>query len=315
MSRKKEVLSLISIAAAGTLWGLMGVFVDYFKKLGLDSGAITGIRVVSATVALVIFLLIADRSLFRIKLKDIWCFACTGMISLLIQTLFYFRCIVLTDDVAMAAVLLYTAPVFVMILSAIIFKEKITPVKAVSAVIAIIGCCFVTGLIGSGVSGNAEGILCGLASGLGYASYSIFSRFALDRGYKSLTVTLYTFIFGTIGTLPMMLIAGSDIGASVGILVGTGVKVLPMVIGIGVVSAALPYILYTKGLEGTEPGKASVTASVEPAVAALAGWLILGQEMGTLKVIGIFIVLAAIVLNSGVVRIGKKPGSGGKKEN
>ena len=121
---KKDTLGTLYVLIAGILWGTMGLFVNYFDSLGLGSIDIAGVRVFFAAILVVIFILIKNPKLLCIKLKDIWCFIGSGLISLMIFTVCYFRTIVLSS-MSVAAVLLYTSPVFVILLSLIIFKERI----------------------------------------------------------------------------------------------------------------------------------------------------------------------------------------------
>lgn len=96
-------------------------------------------------------------------------------------------------SLSVAAVLLYTAPAFVMVLSYLLFHEKFTVRKSIALVLTFVGCVFVTGIIGSSQTLSGKGILIGIGAGFGYALYSIFGRFALKKGYDSFTISFYTF--------------------------------------------------------------------------------------------------------------------------
>ena len=148
---KKYTLGIIYVLIAGILWGTMGVFVNYFDGIGLGSIDIAGVRVFFASVLVVLFLLLKNPALLKFRLKDIWCFIGSGLVSLMIFTVCYFKTIVLST-MSVAAVLLYTSPVFVIVLSFIIFKEKITGVKAISCIVCVAGCAFVSGVVGSDTS-------------------------------------------------------------------------------------------------------------------------------------------------------------------
>lgn len=279
--------TLLSLTA-GTLWGSMGLFVTYFSGLGLVSMELVTLRVWLGAVLLAVTLFIKDKSLFQIHLKDAWIFLGTGIVSIVTFSYFYFYTI-RSSSMAQAAVLLYLAPAIVMLLSAVFFKEKITLRKLTAVVIAFIGCMLVTGWLGSSVSMKPTVLLTGLASAIGYALYSIFSRAALSRGYRSLTITLYTFIFAAVACLCL----SNPKTTVTALFVGT----TPVIVWIlmGVVTAVLPYIFYTLSLSYIEGSRASVVASVEPVVAALLG-LCIGQAMDIWSVLGILLVLGAVVL-------------------
>lgn len=97
-------------------------------------------------------------------------------------------------SLAVAALLLYTAPVFVMLMSLLCFGEAFTRTKALALLLTFSGCACVTGVFGSSLTLTLSGLLYGLGSGFGYALYSIFGKYAV-RKYSSLTITAYTFIW------------------------------------------------------------------------------------------------------------------------
>ncbi len=277
-----------SVVAAGCMWGSMGLWVRRFSAEGLGSMQILALRAVVAVLVLGIFLSIYNRELLRVRLRDLWCFFGTGVCSLLFFGYCYNRTILLTS-LSIAAILLYTAPVIVTVLSFFLFKEKMTCRKALALLLAFAGCVLVTGVLDGTHAVSALGILTGLGSGFGYALYSIFSRFALERGYHPLTVTFYTFVFTFAGALPI-----TDWPPILRFVAGR-LGDLAYCIAYGIVTTALPYILYTLGLRCVETGRASIMATVEPVVATLIGVFALGERMTVMNAAGVLLVLAALV--------------------
>lgn len=284
MRMKKHTLYIL---AAGTLWGFMGAFVRSLAKIGISSTGAIMLRCGLAALMLGLTILIKDKRLFAVKLRDFWCFLGSGLCSMLFFTYCYFRSMEHLD-LGTAAILLYTAPSIVIILSRFIFRERFTGVKLIALLLAFAGCCLVSG-IGTDTRISAQGILLGLGSGLGYALYSIFARLAMNRGYGSLTISFYTSLLA---------------GAGAAVVWGTGEAALmfasPYNVLLCIATAAatfyLPYLLYTSGLEGVETGRASIMASVEPVVATLCGIFIFHEQLTVSSVCGMLLVLAAIVL-------------------
>lgn len=247
-------------------------------------------------VVLFLYLLVFNRAAFKIKLKDLWCFLGSGLLSLTMFGLAYMNAMQ-EMSLSMAVVLLYTSPVFVILLSAPLFKERITPAKIVSLVLVIVGAVCTTGVITGSLTITPRGLLFGIISGLGYGLYSIFSRFAFQRGYSSMTVTFYTFLFSSIALTALSepweipsLIVSPQIGC--------------WLFALGIVTALVPYLLYTKGLEGVENGTASILATVEMVVATLVSALFFQEPFGLANLIGIVLVFAGIVVMN--VRIPRK---------
>ncbi len=232
-----------------------------------------------------------DKKLFRIKWKDIWCFLGTGLLSIVFFNLCYFTEITITS-LSVAAILLYTAPAFVMVISAFCFKEKLTGRKLVALFLSFLGLVFVTGVIGGTDRLTGKAVLIGLGAGLGYALYSIFGRYALERGYESSTISFYTFLFASFGAV---LFAKPQKVWNVVTLSGSGIA---LAVTFVLVSTVLPYLVYTIGLKKVENGQASIIASIEPVVATLNGILWFGESMTWSVAVGVLLVLAGIVLSS-----------------
>lgn len=280
------IYSLLTVLA-GVLWGVISIFVKNLTAAGLTSLQIMLFRAALSGAMLFIFLLIKDRSLLKIELRDLWMFVGTGVVSLTFFSLCYFKTI-LEVGTSIAVILLYTSPIFILLISAVLFKEKITWVKIIALVLTFAGCILVSGIAGGGHI-SARGFAIGLCAGFGYALYSIFSRFALKK-YNSLTVTFYTFIFSGLSLIPFV-----------------HVEQLPQLMtgpvwlwaaGIALVCTVLPYIFYTYGLSGLETGKAAILVTVEPLVGTLVGFLLWGEPFSFVKLAGIICIFTAVVLCS-----------------
>lgn len=255
-------LAPLCILLAGVLWGSMGIFVRVLNGEGLFSMEIVVLRAIVTALSLLMFLLVFHRELLKIKWKDLWVFVGSGLGSILFFNLCYFRAITLTS-LSVAALLLYTAPAIVMVLSFFLFKERFTRRKAAALIMTFLGCTLVTGVFCERTAVTGEGILAGLGAGLGYALYSVFSRYAIEKGYHSLTITFYTFLTAAIGSL---------------------------------FCTVIPYLLYTSGLKYVENSKASIIASVEPVAATLIGIIMFREKISPMGTAGIVLVLGAVVL-------------------
>ncbi len=286
---KIKTSSIILVLASGCMWGCMGLLVRPLNEIGLVTMDICFLRGVVTFVVMLAGLLLFDRSALKIRVKDIWCFIGTGALSVSFFNFCYFKTITLTS-LSVAAVLLYTAPAFVMIMSFFLFREDMTKKKVAALVIAFIGCVLVSGVVGGSGTLNAKGLLVGLGAGFGYALYSIFGRYALQRGYGSLTITFYTFVFATLATVFM-----ADVSSIINIVEtepGLSVYAAFMILFV----TLFPYLCYTKGLSGMENGAASVIASIEPVMATVLGILIYKEEMTVVNAFGMILVLASIVI-------------------
>ena len=289
---KERNISALCVIGAGSLWGAMGLLVRRLNAAGLSSLDICFTRALTTFIFLALVLLFADRGAFRVRLRDLWIFLCNGLISMVSFNYCYFMTMSLTS-LSVAAVLLYTAPVFVMLLSAVLFGEKLSRRKIAAAAVAFAGCSFVSGIVGGAGRLSAAGILYGLGAGLGYAMYSVFSRCAIMRGYGSATISLYTFLTAAIATF---FIADRErCLAAVTQSLPSALVILLLILAV----TLLPYLLYTRGMQGLDNGAASILASIEPVVATLLGTLVFKEKLGVWNLAGIALVLLSIVLING----------------
>lgn len=277
-----------AVLGAGTLWGFMGFFRRTLDSMGVSATGCIAVRCLFAAMIFGIALLITDRSAFRVRLKDLWIFFGSGILSLLVFGVCYFKAM---DHMSLstAAILLYTAPCFVIVLSALLFKEKLTGRKLLAMAIAFAGCCLVSGIGSGGDKLTPIGLALGLGAGFCYALFSIFSRFAINRGYSTFALNFYSCLFGGFGAL---ILCGGDFIPCVTGSFGD----LAFAAATGLVTCFMPYLLYTYGLTGLENGKASIMASIEPVVATLVGIFIYHEALTLMGACGILLVLSAIVL-------------------
>ncbi|MGN1008150.1 MAG: DMT family transporter [Butyricicoccus sp.] len=280
----------LMIAGAGVLWGLISIFFKRLSAAGLDGFQAVAVRFGISALLLLAWLAVRNPALLRIhRPVHLLYFVGTGMLSLAFFNFCYYTAID-RAGVAVAALLLYTAPAFVIVFSRVLFGEAITRRKLAALVLTILGCACISGAFGGALTLSRPALLYGLGAGLGYALYSIFGKLAL-RDYAPETVTVYSFVFAALGLLPL---------SHPAVLFArlTEPAVLLPGIGIALLCTVGAYLLYTAGLTHVEAGQASILATVEPVVAALLGFLAFHESVTAAKLAGIALILGAIVLAS-----------------
>ena len=285
----KKIRSFIYILLSGMLWGCMGLFVRVLNKQGIASMDIVFLRAIVTAVAMVIFLFIFHRRMLKIHWKDFWCFLGTGIASITFFNFCYFKAIMMTS-LSVAAVLLYTAPAIVMILSYILFREAFTVRKVIAIVMTFFGCMLVTGMLGQQQAITTTGLLYGLGAGLGYAFYSIFSRYALEKGYHSLTITCYTFIVTTVVSVFFTNVS------KVSMVVFSSPLYVMLTVALGLICTVAPYLLYTLGLQEVDNSHAAIIASIEPVTATVLGFVVFGEDITVVKMMGMILVLGGMAV-------------------
>ena len=292
MEKARRNIGPALILLAGCFWGSMGIFVRRLTDYGFSSIQIVAIRVTLAALIFCILLLIKDPSGFRISVKDIPLFLGLGFGSILFFTVCYFTAITMMP-LSTAAILLYTSPIWIMLMSVLFFREKLTGRKLLALALAFAGCVLVSGVSGEGMT--LPGLLVGLGSGIGYGLYSILGTVALRR-YSPYTVTTYTFAFAALGA--WLICRPAEMLAKF-----AATPDLPGLVFFcfltALVTAVIPFLAYTLGLRTVEASRAGILATVEPLVATLIAVAVFAEPLTLLSGLGILLILAAVVLLNG----------------
>ena len=279
---KKGVNSYAFIAMAGILWSTLGLFGDMLMNRGLSSEQVAFTRLFIGFIVLSLYSLIRRPEVLKINLK---CLLYCGAIGIICQGLFnkcYFKAVEVTG-VSVAAVLLYTSPLFLAVFSKIVYKEKMTRAKIISLILCCVGAIMaVTGGVLDLEGINTYGIIMGIMAAITYALMPIISKNALKE-FSSETILIYGFLFGAIFMIP----SAKPI-EMIGFV--TNMNVLPYMVLLGVFPAAMAYIFYAEGIaRGCELSIVGVVASVELIAASIIGWTVVGEVFTIGKVIGVAI--------------------------
>ncbi|HFL3598873.1 TPA: DMT family transporter [Clostridioides difficile] len=279
----------VFIAIAGLLWATLGLFGKFLMGNGLTSEQVAFTRLFFGFIVLGVYSSIRTPQILKISKKGIIYSVIIGIICQAMFNLCYFKAIDIAG-VSIAAVLLYTSPLFLAIFSKLCYKENITRSKLFSLILCFIGAIMaVTGgrLDFQGL--NAFGILLGVLSAIAYALMPTISKNALKE-FSSSTILVYSFLFGAIFMIPSsrpweILNYAKDL------------DVLSCMLMLGIVPAALAYIFYAAGIsKGVELSVAGVVASVELVGSVIIGCTILGESFSLGKLFGVMLMLISAVV-------------------
>ncbi len=285
-----DFIGYIMIFGAGTLWGTIGLFVKLLSGAGASTSLIAFMRLFMGFCILIpIMLCTGGLKIFKIDKKGL--IQCL-LLGILAQALFNYcyNVSIGSVGVATASILLYTAPVFVCIMSKIIFKELIGKLKVFALVVNLAGCfLMVTGGDLSAFKISAFGIFFGLAAAFLYSLVTIVGKIASGNVHP-FTIVFYSFLFGwlTLGVISSPWQAIADV---------SGLKFWIYASGYGLIPTVGSYLLYMGGLrKNLEISKVPIIASVETVIATLIGVLVFKENLNFISVLGIIILLASIAI-------------------
>ena len=188
---------------------------------------------------------------------------------------------------ALASVLLYTAPAWVALMAAIFFKERMTPPKWTALALTLTGVTLVSRgsatAVASGDGVSLLGIGCGLLAGFCYALYYIFGKVFADR-YSAETVFLFILPMGGVFLTPWVSFGAKSPAAWAALL------------SLAFFCTYGAYHFYYAGLKHLEAGRAAITATLEPVVAAVVAYYWWGEFFTPLGYVGAAMILAAVAL-------------------
>jgi len=286
---KTSKIPQLCIALAATGWGLTGLFTRELSAAGFSYFDIAGVRVFLSGVLVFAFLLLTDRKSLKFKLKDIWIFLLMGFFgSAMLTTLYFYTMELIT--LSAASILLYTAPFMIIIVSAILFKEKFTRSKTSALFIAFAGCVMTVGIVDRDEL-STFGIILGLVCALLYTINTTVAKFGL-RKYSPFTIAVYCYFAASLILLPFCDVAG------IVTLIRENTENVTNFLLLVVFISALPAILYYKGLEKTQPGRASIITFIEPMVATAAGLIVYNEMLTVVKVFGICLIFLSLFILS-----------------
>ena len=279
------------ILLAGALWGISGIFITHLSRLEMSNAMVTFSSLFTTSIILgVIVWFKSGWQGFKLSRRGLGLMLILGVFSKGLFKMAYDGAMILTG-VATGTILLYLSPFFVSIMSAILFKEKITLEKFIALCINLIGCILVvTGGRLTALEISALGVLLGILSGILYALMTIIGILAGEDDTPPWTSTFYMTFFGLLTTIPF---AQPWKYAQV--------FTVPTYWWYSISFALLPgtisNFLFLNGLTyPIEASKAQIVASVEVIVATLVGVLYFKEALNYVSLIGIAIMLASIVL-------------------
>ena len=289
-NRQNRKYGIFLVLTAGISWGILGIFVRMLVSCGLTPVDICAMRSSGTALIIAVISLIFFRETYRIKLRDLWCMAGCGILSITVFNICYFAAIRHTT-MNIAVVLLYPSPAFVMLMSRFCFKEKFSLLKILSLISVLAGCVLVSGAFSSGGRLSPRILLLGLGAGFCYALYTIFGRFAQQKGYGSIAIILWTFIFA--GSAGVFMLDWSNVCRAA---LNSSGQFMIAVTALILLTTILPYWSYTAGLKRLTPSSSAIAATVEPLVSTLIGVVLYGEILTAGAVAGMVLILGAVLL-------------------
>ena len=284
----KKKLSFAFIILAGMCWGTSPIFVHYLAPYGFTSQQMTAVRGTVSFICMLFYVVLVNRKLFKTRFQDLCLYAVIG--ASLFGTAFCYYSAMQMTSTSTAVVLMYTAPIYVMLFSVLFLGEKFSKAKFVALVMMLIGCCLVSGII-TGLRFDVIGILVGILTSFIYAAYNILTKVSMQKKLEPVTVTLYSFLFMSI--ISLLVCKPGDLVTNIA---SAPLQTVPLCVGLGIVTFVMPYFLFTWSMKHLPAGIASALSVVEPMAATVFSAVLFFEIPDPWSVGGIILILAAVYL-------------------
>ncbi|MDY6848476.1 MAG: DMT family transporter [Geoalkalibacter sp.] len=277
-------MSTAFVVFAALCWGLSGGIGGILMADGWDAFVVSFYRGAIGLLFVLVWLALRPRG-SGLANRRLWFWSAIAGVGVAGNFSFYFVSIS-EGSVAVAATLMYCAPVFVYLVSFTLKLEKPTLFKWGAIAMVMLGVVLLTGIyeVGAGeVTPIAAGA--GLLSGLSYAVFIFGFKYAAPHGSPQAILVI------AFAVLAAILIGLGDADQAVAVL---STSSWPLFVILGVLGAGLSFISYIIGLNRTAPAVASIVAMVEPVTASLFGVVILNESLGGLQVFGMALILVTV---------------------
>jgi len=291
MLTSKPTRGYLCVVAAAVMWASSGTAGKALFGSGITPFALVQVRVTLSSLLLALALGLRSRGLLRIRPVDLPYFFLLGGAGMALVQVTYFYAIS-KIQVAAAIFLQYLAPVVVAFFSICFLRERLTSAKLLALVLSLGGCYLVVGGYNLQLlQMNRSGILCGLFSAICFAGYTLFGERGMHR-YSPWTVLFYAFLFASLSWhvfySPFQYL-----------LAGYTTRQWFWMIYITVVGTAIPFGLFFVGVNHIRSTRAMITATLEPISAGVMAFLLLGETLEPLQILGGAMVVSAIVVLQG----------------
>ena len=271
------------IITASILWGFAGILAK--MVVGMSAQGIIFYRVTFALLILFIFLYLSGN-LHRIKLKDKKIYLLLFSIFQVATMLTYFIAI-LKASVSVAVLLLYTAPVYTIVLSQLLLKEKSTKIGWFALILSISGIFMIVDIEKIDLSLQSLGIFAGILSGISYALQIIISKY-ISRTYSGYTQAFWSFVIAMLILLPAGIVQFGAVHGNITYLVL--LAIFPTILAVS---------LYFNGLYKVKASSASILGLIEPLSAVIFAVLILNEKISLPLILGGALILAGAAIVTG----------------
>ena len=267
----------------------MGIFTRRLSDEGFGAMEVSFLRMLTSVVILFAAMAVFDREGLKIRKKDLWLFVFFGIFKMLSD---YFLFVAqVRIQLSLSTVLQLLVPYWVMLISFLVYHEKVSSRNLVGAAVAFVGVVLATGVLEQGLTLDVYGVIFGILSGFTFAFYAIGNKVLLERGYQPLTALVYILLFATVLCIPFIDVRHTFVSIDCA-------AVVKDIIFIGPLLTLIPYYLQTYSTKILSPTTVMLIALLEVFVATQVGYFYFNETLTDLMLIGLILIPLSIIFMS-----------------
>ncbi len=285
---ENDKTALLKLVFTMVLFGTIGIFVRYIT---FPSSLVALVRGIIGTIFLLIVVVGVKRQKIDVKAvkKNLLLLIISGG-AMGFNWILLFEAYNYTT-VATATLCYYLAPIFVIIASPILLKEKLTLKQIICVIVALIGMVFVSGVLDISISiSETKGIIFGVGAAILYASVIMLNKVIKD-------ITAYDKTILQLGAAAAVLIPYCALTIDFSALQADGMAVL-MILVVGILHTGIAYAMYFGAIKELNTQTAAILSYIDPVVAVLLSAFLLNESLGFAGVIGAVLILGSTLVSS-----------------
>ena len=289
----KRSAAITLILAGCFLWACIGISSRALYAAGFSPFQVCTTKSTVTALGVGIILLITDRSKLAVKKKDIWLITLLGLSKLAQDFLIFYGQAHIS--LSLTAMLQLTSPYYVLVFSALIFKERITVGKVICMIIAAVGCVLATGVLNGGENNDVFGILAAVIAGIAGGVFAMASKGTLNRGYSPETVLFYMFAVGAVISvffcdLPFMVETAVE-----------DLSIFGYMLLLGIIFTLIPHFMNLSAMKHMPITHVVIIGLSEIIFTALVGLVCFEEYLTLSNIVGMILIISSIIIMETVV--------------
>lgn len=281
-------VSLVAVVISAACFGTLGVLTQLAYRQGAAPLPLLAWRFALVSLLMAAYQLVRNASVLRVGLGDLGRYAALSLSGYGASSVCFFFALQFATP-SVVAVLLYTYPAMVAVLSAVFLGERLTRARVAAIALTFAGCALVVGLFSGQAQASGTGIALGLGAALGYSVFNLLSYRSMKSKPRMVLMT-YTFGISAIAIGAITLATGGTLSVAAWPITLWGLLAL-----IVLVPTFIAVLLYLNGIRRLGPAQAAIVSTAEPLFTIALSAVVLHERLTPLQMAGAALVVAGVV--------------------